>query len=145
MFLGQHHILLDKRKRLSLPEGFAASIDAGAFVTQGFDHNLLVLTHSAFAELYEKFMAMNLADPLARLLIRMILGTAAPFAPDSAGRVAIPDHLRGFARLEAEAILVGQGDYFEIWTPTSWRTQASSLLDTEANAQRFAALDISRR
>jgi DNA-binding transcriptional regulator/RsmH inhibitor MraZ len=47
-----------------------------------------------------------------------------------------------FAGLEKEIILVGQGDYFEVWAPAQWEKQSAILLDTAANTGRFAHLDL---
>jgi DNA-binding transcriptional regulator/RsmH inhibitor MraZ len=40
-------------------------------------------------------------------------------------------------------MLIGQGEYFEIWTPVEWARQMQTLQDAEANAQRFQTLDLS--
>jgi hypothetical protein len=40
-------------------------------------------------------------------------------------------------------MLVGSGDYFEIWSIADWQAQNTAIQDIDANAQRFAALDIS--
>ena len=63
--------------------------------------------------------------------------------PDSNGRILIPQFLRERNHLDGEAVLVGVGDYFEIWTPEHWDTRLDVLMDTEANAQRFIGLDLS--
>ena len=35
----------------------------------------------------------------------------------------IPDGLKDFAKLQKHALLIGQGDYFEIWSPDLWKVQ----------------------
>jgi len=40
---------------------------------------------------------------------------------------------------------VGQGDYFELWSPVQWEGQMAQLIDFQANAQRFSAFTISTR
>ena len=47
-------------------------------------------------------------------------------------------------RLGGEAIVAGQGDYFEVWNPADWNLQMDQLQDIETNNQRFATLDLSR-
>ena len=47
------------------------------------------------------------------------------------------------AGLENEGIVVGVGDYFEIWSPIAWGPQAELIHDVDANNQRFSALDLS--
>ncbi len=140
MFLGQHQQPFDSNARLAVPAQFRDQLARGAYITQGFDRNLLVLTADSFQALVERFTAMNIADPLARLLLRMILGTASELEIDETGHFLVPQKLRDFAGLENEAILIGQGKYIEVWSPALWQKQEIRLQDAEANADRFAGL-----
>ena len=142
MFLGQHSYSFEDTNRLTVPSAFRDELAGGAFITQGFDRNLWVLTVEAFQAVYARFGALNIADPLARLLLRMVLGSAVELKIDESGHMLIPQELRDFAGLGKEAVLVGQGKYFEIWAPASWQQQELALQDTEANAGRFARLAI---
>lgn len=63
---------------------------------------------------------------------------------DKVGRILVPQNLRAFLQIEGEAIVAGQGEYFEVWKPAEWNVQMALLQDTEANNQRFAALDLSK-
>jgi len=142
MFIGEYLQEIDNESRLGLPGRYKELLFGGGFVTQGFDQNLLVLTNQAFQEIYQRVIGMNIADPRARLLSRMMLGSAAPLRIDEAGSILIPQRLREFAGLEREAVLVGQGNYFEIWSPPQWNIQEADLRDADANAQRFAEFDL---
>jgi MraZ protein len=86
---------------------------------------------------------MSLTDPTSRQLTRLMYSTADYVELDSAGRIRIPAFLRENASLESDTVITGVGEYFEIWSPDAWNPQADILKDSEANAQRFAALDIS--
>ncbi|MBI5298321.1 MAG: division/cell wall cluster transcriptional repressor MraZ [Chloroflexi bacterium] len=145
MFLGQYQHTLDDKGRLMIPARFRELLVGGAFITQGFDRCLMVMTTSYFEEVYRRINAMNLADPTARLLRRLILANAYPVEVDKVGRVLVPTNLRQVIGLEGEAIVAGQGDYFEVWTPALWQEQQAQLLDVETNNQRFAALDLSSK
>ncbi|HVN54072.1 MAG TPA: division/cell wall cluster transcriptional repressor MraZ [Anaerolineaceae bacterium] len=145
MFLGQYVHSFDDKSRLTVPARYRELIADGAFVVQGLDRNLMVLTPAAFEIIYQRIMAMNLTDPTARLLRRVILGNASQLDVDKSGRILIPQQLREFAGLDGEAVLVGQGDYFEIWAPKLWQQQVNQVQDAEANTQRFAALDLKTR
>jgi DNA-binding transcriptional regulator/RsmH inhibitor MraZ len=59
--------------------------------------------------------------------------------------VEIPDNLRAYAGLSESVLVIGQGDYFEIWSPDEWREQEVQLQDAAANAKRFAALELGTR
>lgn len=143
MFLGQFQHNLDEKGRLMIPARFRELLEGGAYITQGFDRCLMVLTETYFKQVYDRINAMNLTDPTARLLRRLILSNAYPIDVDKVGRVLVPQNLREFAGLNGEAIVAGQGDYFEVWTPTAWNDQMKQIQDTDANNQRFSTLNLS--
>mgnify|MGYP001568356757 CR=1 FL=1 len=142
MFIGQHIYSFDEHSRVAVPTRFREQLAQGAFITQGFDRNLWVLTEDDFQALAEHCAGLNIADPRVRLLLRMVLGSAAPLEIDEAGRMLIPPELRAFAGLGKEVVLVGQGKYFEVWAPALWQKQELRLQDAEANADRFAGLAV---
>ena len=144
MFLGQFQHNLDEKGRLMIPARYRELLAAGAFITQGFDKCLMVMTDTYFAQVYDRINAMNLADPTARLLRRLILSNAYSVEVDRVGRILVPGNLRDVIALNGEAIVAGQGDYFEVWNPADWNDQMDQLQDIETNNQRFATLDLSR-
>ncbi len=143
MFLGRYRHTLDKKGRLTIPARFREALHDGAFLVQGFDRNLMVLTPDVFERIYRRVNALSMTDPVARQLKRLIFSAASPVELDSAGRILIPPYLREAVALSDEAVVVGVGDYFEIWPPADWEGQQALLQDADANARRFAALDIS--
>jgi MraZ protein len=144
MFLGQYQHNLDEKGRLMIPARYRELLAAGAFITQGFDKCLMVMTDTYFAQVYDRINSMNLADPTARLLRRLILSNAYSVEVDKVGRILIPGNLREVIDLNGEAIVAGQGEYFEVWSPYEWNQQMDQLQDIETNNQRFATLDLSR-
>jgi len=145
MFLGQYQHNLDDKGRLMIPARFRQLLDGDAFITQGFDKCLMVMTGSYFKQVYERIEAMNLADPTARLLRRLILSNAYPVEVDKIGRMLVPQNLRNFLAIEnGELVEAGQGEYFEVWMPALWSEQMTQLQDTEANKARFSTLDLSK-
>ncbi len=144
MFLGQFQHNLDDKGRLMIPARYRDLLAAGAFITQGFDKCLMVMTDDYFKQVYNRINAMNLADASARMLRRLILSNAYPVEVDKVGRILVPQNLRSFLAIESgELIVAGQGEYFEVWTPAEWKMQIDNLQDVEANEQRFSALDLS--
>ncbi len=142
MFLGKHHTTIDAQNRLVPPPKLSELFTNVAFLTQGFDKNLVLLTDEAFKEIMAHIKTLNIADPITRLLLRMILGNTVEVQTDTAGRLIVPDHLKEFAGLTHKVLLIGQGDYFEVWSPESWEKQEIRILDAEANANRFSVLNI---
>ena len=143
MFLGQFQHNLDDKGRLMIPARYRDLLAAGAYITQGFDKCLMVMTDVYFTQVYDRINAMNLADPSARLLRRQIFANAFPVEVDKVGRILIPQLLRQFAGIETEAIVAGQNKYFEIWLPSAWNDQMTQIQNTEANNQRYSTLNLS--
>jgi MraZ protein len=143
VFLGQFAHNVDAKGRLTVPVRFRASLAAGAFVTQGFERNLMVYTTDSFERLAKRANMLSSTDPEARAVRRMIFGGATEVSLDSVGRILIPPFLREFAELKEEVTVVGVGEYFEIWSTQAWLKELASVTDAESNSRRFAAFDLS--
>lgn len=141
MLLGLYTCILENDNRLILPDDFRSEYKDGIYLTQGFDRNIMVLTRSAFEVLYKRITSFNLADPVARLLFRMLLGSVHIMELESNGGIRIPEKLKEFASLGQTAIAVGQGDFIELWSPEEWNKQDERLRAVEAD--RFSTLFIS--
>ncbi len=143
MFLGQFYHNLDEKGRLTIPVRYRDLLMTdGAYLLRGFDQNLMVLPSHSFNIIYQRINRMSLTDPVARLLRRLIFSAAAPVDFDKTGRILIPQFLREEVGIQNEAVIVGAGDYIEIWSPIGWHSQNEQLHDTGTNASRFAALDL---
>lgn len=145
MFLGKYPCAVDGDNRLSVPSAFRDQLAGGIYITQGFERNLLILTAEAFQEIYRRVTSLNMADPLARLLLRMILGNAQESIMDGEQHVTVSAELRDFAELGEKALLIGQGDYLEIWSAELWSKQEAILNDADANAVRFSMLTVATK
>ncbi len=143
MLLGVYSSILEDKNRLVLPDRFKDEYKDGIYITRGFDRNIMALTLSAFESIYERVMSLNLADPVVRLLLRMVLGNAYRAEITSDWSIDISDILKGTADLEGEVILVGQGDFIELWSPENWSKQEEKMFNVEAN--QFATLNIASR
>ena len=56
-----------------IPARFRELLVGGAFVTQGFDRCLMIMTTSYFEEVYHRINAMNLADPEPHPAVEFLL------------------------------------------------------------------------
>jgi len=145
MFLGQYEHSIDDKGRLTIPVKYRDLLFEGAFITVGFDQNLMVLTSSAFNTISDRVNHMSMTDPDVRDLKRLIFGQANQAEIDKAGRMLIPSYLRDVAALKTNLVIVGMGDYFELWSAESWMERNKPMANTEANSKRFATFDLSVR
>jgi MraZ protein len=143
MFLGQYTHSIDSKSRLTVPVKYRADLEAGAFIVQGFERNLMVYPREAFEKLSDRASSPSTTNPEARAMRRVVFGRAKEVGLDATGRILIPDFLRIYANLDAEATIVGAGDYFEIWNTEAWAEELVSVTDPDANAERFVTFDLS--
>jgi len=54
------------------------------------------------------------------LRYRFMLGSAEDVELDKQGRMTIPAHLRQYAKIERDAVVVGMGGRLEIWNEQNW-------------------------
>jgi MraZ protein len=141
MFLGQYRHSLDNKGRLTIPARFRELLEGGAFVTRGFDRNLLILTTADFDRLTRRVNQMSMTDPDARDLRRRLFSNASQVDFDRLGRILIPTFLREAAQIDGDAFLVGAGNYFEIWAPEVW-DEHNARQEEDDDTRRFTAFDI---
>jgi MraZ protein len=139
MLVGRYFLKAHKKNVFTTPEGL---LSGQFFLTQGFEQNLLLVNKQDFELLVGDFGNLSITDPLARLLSRLMLGRAVQVYIDNTLQLHIPDYLAELAQLTEKAILIGQGRYFELWSPVFWQEQESRLMDTASNSDRFHLYDI---
>ena len=105
MFLGRYHHTLDEKGRLTIPAKFRDALVDGAFLTQGFDRNLRLITKADFELMSARINRLSMTDPAIRQLRRLIFASASEVQLDRIGRTLVPQFLRDFAILENEAII----------------------------------------
>jgi MraZ protein len=142
MFLGEYSFTLDDKGRMTIPAKLRAGFANGLVVTRGFDKCLMVYPIETFRLLEEKTHQLNLTNTTSRDAFRFLFGGATDAGLDSIGRVLVPDYLREYGGLKANIVIVGMGSFLEIWDAEKWKEQLASLNDPEANARRFASLDL---
>jgi MraZ protein len=143
MFLGEFHHNLDDKGRLTVPARFRDQlVSEGAYVMRGLDQNLMVLPSSTFEKISRRVYQMSVTDSSARLLRRLIFSSADYVEMDKAGRILVAQFLRQAADLENSVIIVGNGEYFEIWSPERWKTQIQAIMEAQMDAEHFSALNL---
>ena len=71
-------------------------------------------------------MALPTFNEQSRRMQRLMVGYATELELDAQGRVLLPPNLREFAQLKHDAMLVGQGDRFELWDEALWEERCDS-------------------
>jgi len=141
MFYGRSAYNIDKKGRMTVPSKYREETPDGVVVTKGLDGNLMVYAKETFDIFAESMNNISVTDPNLRSFRREILGNSAELTYDSAGRILIPLHLRKLAGIEENVMIVGVGQYFEIWDQNRLQ-EYETKSDPEAQAKAWASLNI---
>jgi MraZ protein len=141
MFLGEFSHTLDEKGRITVPAKLRAGFANGLVITRGFEPCLVIYPVETFRILEQKAHSLSLTNPSNRSMFRLLFGGASDAALDSLGRVVVPEYLRAYAGLQSQVVVVGVGQYLEVWDAQKWGQQLAQLNDSETNARRFSELD----
>lgn len=139
MFRGINSIALDAKGRLSIPtryrDSLACAENTQVIVTIDTEAPCLLLYPMAEWEIIERKIAeLPSFNAVARRIQRLLIGHATEIELDGNGRLLIPGVLREYAALQKEAVLVGQGRKFEIWSNERWQKARDEWLASDLNA-----------
>jgi MraZ protein len=122
---------------LTIPAKYRELLGSEVIITKGFDLNLLVMPAEVFESWANQINDQNYADPNARLLRRYLFSNGEQVEVDRTGRVLIPQYLREKANLNSEIVIVGVGNFFEIWSKENWEKHKQVLDEAETDVARF--------
>lgn len=137
MLLGEYEYKVDNKGRLPLPTKFRQEFSNGLVLIRGMEQCILVYTQKEFNKLAEALSSNQaLATSKIRRLNRSIFGSAFDLSLDNQGRIAIPHSLREFAKIGDAAIIVGAGNWIELWNPDLWKKERA-----DANEQAWQTIE----
>ena len=142
MFLGEFRHSLDDQGRIIIPSRYRDEIgESRLVVTQGLDKNLVVYTEEGVREYAERWLELTTAKADYRKWRRYVASTAETVELDKMGRILIGSGLRKHAGLIKDAVISGNLNNFEIWSPERWK-EASDFGDEADISSRIEELDI---
>lgn len=121
MLIGEYTHSLDPKKRLSVPAKWRRELGKSVVVTRGLDSCLFVYPLKAWGAITQKIGQLPLGQADTRGFNRFFLSGAVETEVDGAGRILVPDFLKGFAGLGSKVVLAGIHDRVEIWDEKAWR------------------------
>lgn len=135
VFRGANQLTLDAKGRMVMPTRYRDRLversNGRVVVTVDRDQCLLIYPLPDWDEIERKLMRLPTLNPQARRLQRLMVGYATDLELDGHGRLLLPAELRAFAGLTRAAVLLGQGNRFELWDEKSWTQRRDEWLKGE--------------
>jgi MraZ protein len=135
VFLGTHTPRLDEKGRLILPAKFREELAGGLVITKGQERCLYVFPTAEFKRLAQELQSQPVTNKAARAYGRVFFASAHDEVPDKQGRVTIPAHLREYAGLQRDVVVIGASNRVEIWDQQAWERYLAE------NEQAFAEIE----
>lgn len=137
MFRGINAINIDGKGRIAVPTRYRDALlaeDAGSLVvTIDTEETCLLLYPVKEWQVIEiNLQRLPSFNAQARRIQRLLIGHATDIELDTNGRLLLPLPLREHAKLDKRAVLIGQGNKFEIWDEELWQSKRSQWLADEA-------------
>jgi MraZ protein len=130
-FHGAAVITLDAKGRVAIPTRHRDALLDGAETLVLSAHPegcVLIYPEAAWEAVRARVDSFPSFHPQASWWKRLLLGFEEHVAPDASGRVLLSPALRLHARLERDAMMVGQGRYFELWDSGVWAAKLDQAL-----------------
>ncbi len=134
-FHGAAVITLDAKGRIAIPTRHRpALLQTGRelVLTAHPEGCVLIYPAAAWEPVRAKVEAFPSFHPQASWWKRLLLGFEEHLSADGAGRILLPAALRLHAKLERDAMMVGQGHYFELWDSALWSSKLGQALSGAA-------------
>ena len=112
-------------------ERIATRCDGQMIVTVDKDHCLLLYPLPDWEELERKLVRLPSMNKIARRIVRIMVGYATEVDMDANGRILVSRELRDFASIDKQAMLIGQGNKFELWDEEIWNQKRDEWLNEE--------------
>lgn len=132
MFSGSNSVSIDNKGRMVMPNRYRErlQLDCGGrlVVTVDRDQCLIIFPQPIWEAIAPRLMALPTYNEQSREMQRFTVGYATEVELDGQGRLLLPPSLRKFAQLKQDAMLVGQGDRFELWDEALWEGRCASWL-----------------
>lgn len=116
---------LDDRGRLAIPSQFRSVLihesEGKLILTPGYDHEISVYALKTWEEIEEKkLVTLSMDQGQSRRYRRHFTFGIKEDHLDVQGRILIPDFLLAHSGIMKDVIVVGEIDYFSLWTPENY-------------------------
>ncbi len=143
MFYGEYEHAIDRKGRVIIPAKFRQALKeheerSTLHITRGLDGCLFLFPESVWRAIENRLKQMPFTKSESRKFNRLFFAGAADVACDGLGRLLMPRHLKEYAQIKQDVVVLGVSDRMEIWAKEQWKAfYDSSRQSFEETAERL--------
>jgi MraZ protein len=128
-FFGTFEHSIDERGRIAIPARYRRAFVDGGVLRAGPDGCVEMYTQSTFDEEVQRRLGSEDGNRriTGRRIRRSFLGDAYAVELDKQGRILVPPQVRAEGGLQGKVLIIGCGDYLELWHPEQWAGEQEAL------------------
>ena len=130
MFMGKHSHTVDAKGRMIVPSVFREELGESFVITRGLDACLTIYPKENWQKKAESLQSLSTTRKDVRALIRFLIGGSNEVEYDKQGRILIPAHLREYAQIKRDAIVIGIGDRIEVWDKEKYAAHENEQIES---------------
>ncbi|MDE0472801.1 MAG: division/cell wall cluster transcriptional repressor MraZ [Ekhidna sp.] len=141
-FTSEYECKLDAKGRFVLPAKIKANLPEVSnnelVIRKGFEPNLILYPMAEYKKIHYKISSLSEFDPEQRKLKRMLFRSIAQVELDNTNRINVPGPMLAHAQIERDALLIGTGNYIEMWNREVFDKQMiNDIGEYSALAQKY--------
>ena len=126
MLYGTSEHTLDPNGRVIIPLKMRSTLGQPFYMTRGYEKCIRIFTQDMVYAIKRYIEELGtplsvLFDPDALRVYRQFFSQVDETKTDGQGRVLISPKLREYAEIAENVVIVGTGDWIEIWNPENWK------------------------
>lgn len=125
--MGEFRHSVDAKGRLIVPSRMRDELGDKIVLSRWLEGCIAIRSQEGWSEIVGVLKAQGTSSAHARQFRRMVMASAFEEDLDRQGRVLVPPKLRDIAGITKEAVVVGDIDHVEIWSPESWEASQSDV------------------
>jgi MraZ protein len=129
VFQGASFVALDTKGRLSVPtrhRDVLSATSASQLTMTKHPHGcVMIFPRSEWEKFRERIVSLPMQ---AQWWKRIFLGNAMDVDMDATGRVLVSPELRSAAGISKDTVLLGMGNYFELWDAQTYASQEAEQM-----------------
>jgi MraZ protein len=127
MLIGEYFVQIGDKNRIAIPKKIRESFNGKVILTRGYERCLILVDSQRWDNLISQINVRPLLSLSVRDTKRFIIGGAVEVEYDQQGRFVLPEPLKRFASLEEKLVILGVGEWVEIWSEERWLTKLEDL------------------